>query len=259
MLKLYLSPVQRYLSYTCNYLRLSRNIICWEESFYSFWISIISIALSVVSVFIPWAFIIRWIARIIVWTFLGPWMKLVDIFYVSKLNTGDDDIKIQVDKLIQANNILLHDARIQREDTSKLKAMKTYLFGKFITTVPVLHKDRYVEYPLLDSYAECYEQKKLSLGELALQEGGMNCERIDGQHLVGHMIPKRLKRSISQVHRGQHAKDVRRLSEHSVGANIVGDDSTRVAVAKICSLILVAGIATNYAVEILIKGIHWVT
>lgn len=190
-------------------------------------------------------------------------MKLVDIFYTSKhkpLSNEEEKAKIELNRKLreQVKNKLVREARIKRENAGKLKAMKTYLFGKFTTYIPILKQERYIDFPLPESYAKPYESKKLSLGELAMQEGGKNCERVDGQQLVGDMIQVRVKESISQAQQGRFARNTALLLDNNVASGIAGD-STKGAIVKISSLAGVAGIASWYAVPILIEGIRWIT
>merc|ERR1711972_40297 len=82
-LKGLLFPVQLGLDTVVRYIRYANFIISWEESYIAFWITTACLLSSFVFLFVPWGFIIQWLARIIVWGVFGPWMKLVDIFYVS--------------------------------------------------------------------------------------------------------------------------------------------------------------------------------
>ena len=34
-----------------------------------------------VALFVPWRFLLQWASRLIVWVFLGPWMRLFDLFF----------------------------------------------------------------------------------------------------------------------------------------------------------------------------------
>jgi len=57
--------------------RFIRNVLLWEESYFSFMLFIGSITLSIVFLIIPWQKILLWMVRIIVWTIL------VSLFVVS--------------------------------------------------------------------------------------------------------------------------------------------------------------------------------
>lgn len=172
-----------------------KNVIIWEESYFAAIISLASIVLAIALAFVPWAFMLRWTSRIIVWSLFGPWMKAVDIFYVSKIKplTEEEEAKQEheADKLRrERTKAAALQAKIAREDAQKLKDMKKYMFGKFITHVSVLKLDRFRDIPLPCSSATPYEQKSLPMSELAMKEAGKDRTRIPGQHLVGDMIPK---------------------------------------------------------------------
>ena len=122
-------------------------------------------------------------------------MKLVDIFYVSKLEPpSDEDLELRILKERErrrlASSAAIAEARVKRENAAKLKAMKTYMFGKYVTRVPTLKEDRYRDVPLPESSAVPYTAQPVPLSELAMQEAGYNRTRLPGQHLVGDMIPK---------------------------------------------------------------------
>jgi hypothetical protein len=73
-----LYPIQQNLGMLCRYLRHAGYIITWEECYISFWATTACFLLSFIFLFVPWFFILRWTARLVVWAVFGPWMKLVD-------------------------------------------------------------------------------------------------------------------------------------------------------------------------------------
>ena len=122
-------------------------------------------------------------------------MKLVDIFYFSKMTRETEEQKLEresLSKLSRKKQIecQMIEVQITKEKASKLKDFKQYMFGDFVSKVNILKLDRYHDIPLPASSATPYSPKKLSLGELAMEEAGNNRTRINGQHLVGDMIPK---------------------------------------------------------------------
>ena len=34
-----------------------------------------------IALFVPWRFVFRWAARLLVWGGLGPWMRIIDLFF----------------------------------------------------------------------------------------------------------------------------------------------------------------------------------
>ena len=189
-----LYPVQLLLGVICTKLRFVKNVIIWEECYFTFWITTFSAILAFASFFIPWFWILKWSSRIVVWTIFGPWMKLLDIYYFSQIKPESDEDKKRREMQEQlqrrlATTALASKARQDREEAAKLKVMKKYMFGKFGMKIPVLKEDRWRDVPLAESSATPYNAKSLSLAELAMQEAGYNRTRLPGQSLTGHMIP----------------------------------------------------------------------
>jgi hypothetical protein len=190
-----LHPVQLMLGMVCRGLRFLKNVIIWEEAYFSFWIASGSVVLAVACLFVPWFFIIKWTSRIIVWLVFGPWMKLLDVFYFSNLKAETDEERDgrEFEERIQrrlATTEAASKARVIREDAAKMRDMKKYMFGKFSLKVPVIKQDRYFDRPLPESSATPHKEKSMTLAELAMQEAGYNRTRLPGQTLVGDMIPK---------------------------------------------------------------------
>ena len=191
----YLFPIQQYLRVGCIWLRVFKNIMVWEECYISFWIAMTSFVISVVVFFIPWGWLIKWLLRVTVWIAFGPWMKLADIYYFSRLNEESDEQKKQRMNQLQLERQKRLDqqkleAKIAREKSAKLRDFKQYMFGEHICRVNILKKDRYYDIPLPTSSSTLYNPESKSLGEVAMQEAGYRRTRVEGQHLVGEMIPK---------------------------------------------------------------------
>ncbi|KAL7573033.1 hypothetical protein ACA910_018725 [Epithemia clementina (nom. ined.)] len=252
--KAVLFPVQKNLAMLCKYLRLVRWIVYWEECYLSFWFTLGCFLISIAFLFVPWFFIMKWTSRLIVWSLLGPWMKLLDIFYFHKLkNLSEVELekkkKAAREKRRLANEGYLSEARIKREKAAKLQSMKTYMFGKFIARVPVLKEDRFKDIPLSESYAVPYKPVQLPLSEIAMQEAGYHRTRLPGQHLVGDMIPHMETVSFTDAPVGQAIKQ-RKLVDRDAPAGILfsGPESTTQAYIKIGSLVLLSSIITWFAV-----------
>lgn len=193
--KPFLYPIQQYLDLVVGYVRIVRNVVVWEETYIAFWVTTGCFLLSFVFYFLPWVFLLQWTARIIVWVLFGPWMKLVDVFYVSKITPPTEEEleaqKKEAEKLrLMKRKDAVREVRIQKEDATKLKAMKKIMFGKFVTRVPVLKQDRHQDFPLAASSATPYKPEPHTLAELAMKEAGYHRTRLPGQHLVGDMIPR---------------------------------------------------------------------
>lgn len=184
--------VQQNLAMVCKLIRQIKCIIFWEECYITFWIVSASLLLGTIFLFVPWFFIIQWSARVLVWTFFGPWMKFVDVFYLGRQDqTGalDSLARVEMERWKRQKTARMK-ARINVENEQKLRAMKEYMFGRFVTRVPVLKEDRYRDMPLPDSSATPYVANLLPLSELAMLEAGYKRKRLIGQHIIGNMIPR---------------------------------------------------------------------
>ncbi len=256
-LKSTLYPIQIILAQCCGGLRLVKNIVTWEESYFSFWITVGCAFLAVVCAFVPWFFLLRWTSRIVVWVFFGPWMKLVDVCYVSKLKPETEEEIIQRMQLERQQRKLAtteaaKQARLVRENAAKMRAMKTVMFGRFASRVPMIKNDRYTDIPLPQSSAKPYEQKALTLAELAMQEAGYNRTRLPGQTLVGDMIPRMESETLTSAPTGKPTASPQKLSRNTPGGGTkVQSESTATAYLHIGSIVTLAGVVTFFGVPIL--------
>ena len=192
-----LLPVQLALGIVVRFLRFIKNVVTWEEAYFSFWLVSWCLFLSVACLFIPWFWLLHWTARVLVWSLFGPWMKLVDIYFVQKSSQDEqEEDRITTESSTESSRfsekfVMSKSAlRVKRENAQKLKKMKAYMFGKFSLEVPIIKEDRYPDVPLPESKATPYNAKERTLAELAMEEAGYNRTRLPGQTLVGDMIPK---------------------------------------------------------------------
>jgi hypothetical protein len=252
-----LYPVQLLLADCCRVLRFVKNIVRWEEAYFSFWITVGSAFLAIVSAFVPWFFLIQWTARIVVWVVFGPWMKLVDVFYVSKLKPETEEERMERKKAEKKMRELAtaeaaNQARQIRENAAKMRDMKKVMFGKFAVGVPILKEDRYSDMPLAVSSAKPYQQKALTLAELAMQEAGYNRTRLPGQTLVGHMIPRVESETLTSAPTGKPTASPQKLSRNTPGGGTKGkSESTATAYLHIGSIVALAGFVTFFGVPLL--------
>lgn len=183
-LKPILLPIQKILGMACRALRIVKSIVLWDESIYAFMITNAALFIGVVLIFMPWSWLLRWAFRVAVWTFLGPWMKLVDIFVVRKLQAdGDNFVKRMELSMEKRSQVLLMKKRFimtRKEDAIKLRAMKRYMFGKYIAKVPQFKDYRFPDIPLPESSSSPHDAGYSSVKIV---------ERKHGQQLDGHMIP----------------------------------------------------------------------
>mmetsp|Transcript_45291 Transcript_45291/g.54934 ORF Transcript_45291/g.54934 Transcript_45291/m.54934 type:complete len:584 (+) Transcript_45291:1572-3323(+) len=262
-LKPILFPIQQNLSILCEVLRLVKNIVIWEECYYSFWLTLTCIALGVACLFIPWRFCILWSSRILVWVLFGPWMKLIDIFYYRKLEQlTDEELQAQIEqnknRQAEAYRLIAKQARIDKENAKKVKAMKKYLFGRFISEVPILKTDRFRDTPLPDSTATPHRPRKFTVAELAMYEAGTNRIKIPGQSLKGDMIPMTEENSFTDAPQGQVVKHASVLQIRGSKTDGVGNDTNSSPTGQISSIILVSVMLTWFGVPAIISTVKWI-
>jgi len=157
----------------------------WEESFLSFWVTIVFLTLGTISIVFPMASILQFICRMIIWLFFGPWMKIVDIIFVSKTRNESENRKREANSIEKRSKI----ARIKREEALKLQKMKVMKYGDYIIPVPAFNVDRHYDRPLADSTARPDSKKDPSLFAKEIKDIGL----IPGQQLYGVMIPRAQK------------------------------------------------------------------
>lgn len=156
----------------CRYFRFIKIILTWEESIVSFWITACFLVAGLVSLILPWAFLLTWLGRLVVWGCLGPHMMIVDAYLRS--NKGDDL------KTLEKFNQQSLNARARYQEALKLKDMKCLRFGRFITLIPNYNLARYYDRPLAKSYASLHKGGPIKIAE----------RRIPGQQFFGDIIPR---------------------------------------------------------------------
>ena len=147
VLKPYLYPSQLHLLFVCKWLRFFKNILLWEECYYSFWVVLVCFAMSVVFWFVPWCFLTKWTARIVAWGVFGPWIPLynkivhycIDNKYLRRSQVHsfilpEDDAlilkKIEEERWEEHMKDIISKARETKETMLQLRSWKMYLFGK---------------------------------------------------------------------------------------------------------------------------------
>lgn len=188
-----LFPIQQQLRQVVTALRITTSVVLWNESYYSFWITTTCFLLSAVAIWIPWAFLLRWIFRIVVFVGLGPWLALVDRFYWKtnpNLSNEDRDKELR-DRIKSRYNVVLLAATnyFQRKERAlKLLDMKKFMFGQHTLHVPRFCEDLYIDLPLPSSSCSPFDPDFAE---------PIHVEQIKfGQTLIGDMIPKREIQSI---------------------------------------------------------------
>lgn len=210
-----LLPYQQRLSGYCKKMRHIRNVMNWNESIISFFITLILFGAGVVALFIPWRFILQWTMRIVVWVFLGPWMWICDLFFHEETEHQKTKAKKKAKKLFQKQQMV---AKSLRENALKMKDFRVKLFGKYITRLPEFNLVRHEDVPLPESFAEPYHHS---------EEEVKSDKFVPSQDLTGVMIPmcgqdkvqtqtKRQKEKESLI--SQHRKMIEAKSTQSEAA-----------------------------------------
>ena len=112
-------------------------------------------------------------------------MKLVDWLYIQKTRTTEEEQKEVEARLRSKYKELLTTAvqrQTAREEKTKLKDMKRYMFGKFLAVIPRFKQSRYVDYPLPASHASPFVATTSDSYDIV-------CRKY-GQFLSVDMIPK---------------------------------------------------------------------
>ena len=184
-----LLPVQLLLYQSVVISRVATSIVCWYDCVAAFWIVTIALVLCFTAFFIPWAFLFHWTFTIVAWTFLGPWMKLVDIFFIDNVDNMtyierkalvEADYKKRYDSILGESKII----RLLKENSMKMRDMEKYMFGQYVARFPIFKEERFRSIPLSGGSAvPILDPSTLPPVNIV--------RRINGQRLQGEMIPKR--------------------------------------------------------------------
>jgi len=184
-----LFPIQKILWKACRLVRVCSSVFLWKDSYLAFWITTLSFSASFLAFWIPWAWLIQWEFRLFVWPLFGPWMKLVDIYYIQREKNypkGEEIISQSETEILENmyNRILGQDEwnAVCRENALKNKDMKRYMFGKCSMRVPIFQEERFPCEPAISSSSVPYNINPRPVHV---------ARHIHGQQLKGDMIPYR--------------------------------------------------------------------
>ena len=163
--------------------------------------------------------------RILTWTCLGPWVKLLDIFWIhqyyrTKEDLLRDGIPSKVEdmqkEIAERPNILkpifqtkwvqslARSGRIVSEQSIKLRDFREHRYGKWSERVPEVDTSRFPSVPNAASYAQPYASPFDDPHEgdfKDLPPDAQNWCYIPGQKLEGDMIPHPIVRAVNPSHR----------------------------------------------------------
>jgi len=185
-----LGRYQGIMSRLCKKFRLMKIILTWEESIVSFFVTATFLSAGLVALILPWGFILTWIGRIVVWGFLGPHMKLVDLFL--RANEKKDG---RINDLVKNFDIQSNRARLRREKALKVKDMKEVAFGTFSVHVPSFNLSRHYDRPLPHSSSRVCRERPARFHiknsrRVSVTDLGRKNPLILGQQLYGCIIPR---------------------------------------------------------------------
>merc|ERR1719291_1188195 len=123
--------------------------------------------------------------------------------------------------------------------------------GGRISRVNILKKDRYLDFPLPLSSSAPHEPEPKTLGEVAMYEAGYHRTRLEGQQLVGEMIPTIQVASSTDAPKGKPTKNTDLLERGSPALFYNSNDSYRDAAVKVGTIVVGAGVITWFVVPLL--------
>lgn len=159
-LKPVLFPIQIKLRELVYKLRVAKYVFNWRESYYAFWITTLSFVASIAVMWVPWCWLLLWGSRAAVFLILGPWMALIDKWYIHP-NLSDDERKELIHRRslekYKEMKMAVTDYHIHKEKNMKLKSMRNYLFGKYLLRVPHFNNTFHPDSPLAQSSAKPFD------------------------------------------------------------------------------------------------------
>ena len=198
------------LKVLCTFCRLIRNVVNWR-SLAAYKLTMKCLFIGVVWLVLPVHFVVLWLIRILAWTFLGPWMKLVDIIWLHKYYKTRQELLEEIrarkneppkepepfifDSFLESDHFhKLHTTgRIAAEDSLKLKDMRERVFGEYSEQVPAFDTSRFPSLPLPDSTAYPSNAETAHAVEVAIKKQKVSGRGVPGQRLQGHMIHTAVK------------------------------------------------------------------
>ena len=85
-------------------------------------------------------------------------MKVVDIYFMINDEDIEDELYRQEREERKKKN--RYQARLENENSAKMKAMKEYLFGEHVTEVPMMSLERFHDVPLPSSSSQPFRENR---------------------------------------------------------------------------------------------------
>ncbi|KAL3910394.1 MAG: hypothetical protein SGILL_007707, partial [Bacillariaceae sp.] len=201
----YLTYLHLLLKMLIKYIRALKSFATWQSnSTYRFTVKCLAIA--TVWALFPFKAQSFWLVRALVWTFFGPWVKLLDLLYIRKfyrtrealIREGVPQTTEEMKEDIASRPNILEPllkstalekmsnlGRVVVEDNVKLRDYREEYFGSFSEHIPLFDTSRYPSVPLPSSSAvpsdHVFDPDK---------EESVKWDYVAGQKIAGSMIPK---------------------------------------------------------------------
>ena len=193
----YLYYVHLALSYLCGYARALANLATWRSP-RSYFLARALLVAGLAALLVPWGGVLRWTARIVAWTLLGPWMAILDARVVRPHYRTEAELAADPASASAVPDVgslfagpgwseLARRVRIAFEDSLKLRDMREIRFGRYSSRVPTVDGSRFPSVPLPASAAWPYLGEGRGRGEY-LPEEECTYRYLPGQRLLGSMI-----------------------------------------------------------------------
>jgi len=208
-----LHPLQLNMRELCLFVRYIDQIIRWEQLYICFWITTISLMLTIIFAILIWKYDAwLWFQRIVLWGLFGPCNCLVDILYYRKVEKMSLDHR---HRLAERNKPGNRKMQTMREDKIKAAAMRKFMFGHYGLEVPdtLRRPERYTSVPQISS--SCSPCSIRQIDEII--ERSRFTENLIGQHngISGEMIP---------VNYTDHSRNDIRKYNSFVSSGIIEED-----------------------------------
>jgi hypothetical protein len=179
------------------YLNMIRNFVNWK-GFGAYAMSMKCILMGTVFLVLPMQYVVLWVARLFVWTLLGPLMKVVDILYVHPVYRTREELEANptfdstnLETILSSETLqkMVRRGRLAGEEAIKLKDMREHKFGKLSFQVPAIDTQRKPNIPLPSSTAQPYLGSKGDPQYGFVDVDKSTWEFEPGQNLTGIMVP----------------------------------------------------------------------
>lgn len=215
-----------------------RNILNWR-GYQAHQLTVLSFGITVAWFVLPMEFLVRWVLRILIWTLLGPGMKLVDIFLFHPFYNTREELEAdpshdgwELERLLESEALekMGEAARLAAEEALKLKDMRSHRFGDLSQLIPAADSSRFPSVPLAASSAQPYlgpaqaaaakdgddnktadENNETTKGFRDLPPEQKNWTYVPGQRLEGHMIHRHVKTVNPRVDASNERDDVKQF------------------------------------------------